>query len=343
MTRSQKRPTQADVARAAGVSQAMVSYVLNNNSKISVPDETRQRILDAIDDLGYVTNKAAQNLRTQRTNMIAVIVPDITNPFHTVFARGVQHVVREHGYEVIMYNTDRNVTEERTSLRFLQQGWVDGAIITSLHLQPEELLPVLEKHVPLVVQGPNIMPDRLDGYPLDSLYVDDIAAAEMAVEYLFEQGHTRIGMIAGKVGTPPRLRRENGYRQAHQNHNISIEEQLIKDGDFKEVDGYHAMQELLDIAPPVTAVFCASDLLAIGALTAVREANLRVPEDVAIIGYDDIPIARLVSPPLTTIAQFQEAMGQRAAEMLLARLNDEAPAKGQREKMPFELIKRGSA
>jgi LacI family transcriptional regulator len=321
----------------------MVSYVLNNNTKISVPDETRQRILDAIDELGYVTNKAAQNLRTQRTNMIAIIVPDITNPFHTVFARGVQRAVREQGYEVIMFNTDRNESDERSSLLFLQQGWVDGAIITSLHLQPEELLPVLDKHVALVVQGPNIMPDHLNGHPLDSLYVDDIAAAETAVDYLFEQGHTRIGMIAGKVGTPPRLRREKGYRQAHQHYHIEVEEALIMDGDFKEEDGYYAMQELLQVEPPVTAVFCASDLLAIGALTATREANLRVPEDIAIIGYDDIPIARLVSPPLTTIAQFQETMGQRAAEMLLARLNDEAPANGLREKMPFELIRRGSA
>jgi LacI family transcriptional regulator len=321
----------------------MVSYVLNNNTKISVPDETRQRILDAIDGLGYVTNKAAQNLRTQRTNMIAIIVPDITNPFHTVFARGVQRVVREQGYEVIMFNTDRNESDERSSLLFLQQGWVDGAIITSLHLQPEELLPVLDKHVPLVVQGPNIMPDHLNGHPLDSLYVDDIAAAETAVDYLFEQGHTRIGMIAGKVGTPPRLRREKGYRQAHQHYNIEVEEALIMAWDFKEEEAYYAMQELLQVEPPVTAVFCASDLLAIGALTATREANLRVPEDIAIIGYDDIPIARLVSPPLTTIAQFQETMGQRAAEMLLARLNDEAPANGLREKMPFELIRRGSA
>jgi LacI family transcriptional regulator len=275
--------------------------------------------------------------------MIAIIVPDITNPFHTVFARGVQRVVREQGYEVIMFNTDRNESDERSSLLFLQQGWVDGAIITSLHLQPEELLPVLDKHVPLVVQGPNIMPDHLNGHPLDSLYVDDIAAAETAVDYLFEQGHTRIGMIAGKVGTPPRLRREKGYRQAHQHYNIEVEEALIMAGDFKEEDGYYAMQELLQVEPPVTAVFCASDLLAIGALTATREANLRVPEDIAIIGYDDIPIARLVSPPLTTIAQFQETMGQRAAEMLLARLNDEAPANGLREKMPFELIRRGSA
>lgn len=343
MAKIQKRPTQADVARVAGVSQAMVSYVLNDNPNVKVPDDTRQRILDAVQELGYVTNTAARNLRTQRTNMIAVVVPDITNPFHTVFARGVQRAVRGQGYEIIMYNTDRNLDEERISLRFLQQGWVDGAIITSLHLQPEDLLPVLEKQIALVVQGPNIMPDCVEEYPLDSLYVDDPAAAETAVEYLIQQGHTRIGMIAGKVGTPPRLRREQGYRQAHHNHDLPVDEALIIDGNFKEEDGYYAMQELLRIRPNVTAVFCASDLMAIGALMAVKEADLRVPDDIAIIGYDDIPIARLVSPALTTIAQFQEAMGERAAEMLLARLNDEAPSRGQREEMPFELVKRGSA
>lgn len=338
-----KRPTQLDVAHLAGVSQAMVSYVLNDNSNISIPDDTRQRIIDAIRELGYVPNRTARSLRTQRTNTIACVVPDITNPFHTVFARGLQKVAEQHDYDVVLYNTDRIPAKEHKFLQILQEGRVDGVVMTALHVTAEDFLPLLERNIPVVVQGPKIIPSLVKGYPLDSLHVNDVAAAATAVSFLLEKGHTRIGMIAGDPDTPPRRRREQGYRQTLAAHRISIDEALIRGGGFREEGGYRSMQNLLNLPQPPTAVFAASDVMAIGAMMAIRDAGLDVPGDVAIVGFDDIPIAKLISPPLTTIAQFEGKLGQRAAEMLFDRLHHQAPDIGLREEMPYQLIVRASA
>jgi LacI family transcriptional regulator len=321
----------------------MVSYVLNNNANISIPPETRQRILDAIAQLDYVPNRAARELRTNQTRTIMCVVPDITNQFHTVFARGIQKVTRQHGYEFILYNTDRSASIERGSLQFIQQGRVDGVIMTVFYVRATDLIPLLEKGIAVVAQGPNIMPRQVRDYPLDSLHVDDSGAAHAAMTYLIERGHERIGMIAGNVGSPPRIRRERGYRETLREHGIEVDEALIVDGDFQIEGGYLGMKELLAQSPLVTAVFAASDLMAIGALRAIKEVGLTVPDDISIIGFDDIPLARLVTPALTTVAQFQEEMGVRAAQMLFERLEESAPDGGRHEVMPYELIVRESA
>lgn len=336
------KPTQADVAIRAGVSQAMVSYVLNNNSELSIPMETRQRILNTIEELGYVPDSIARSLRTRKTLTIACVIPDITNPFHPVFAQGVQEVAEQYNYDLLLYNTNRMVEKEWKSIQILRQGRVDGVIITPLHLKAEDLLPVLE-NIPVVVQGPLEMPLQVGDFPLDSLRVNDRAAAHAAVSFLIERGHTRIGLIAGQKGTPPRQEREAGYLQALSGHQIAVDESLIQDSDFKEAGGYQSMQALLRLSPPPTAVFAISDLMAVGALIAVKEAGLKIPEDIALVGFDDIPIAKLVNPALTTIAQFQAKLGRRAAEMLFERLTGSAPKIGRREEMPYELIVRDSA
>jgi LacI family transcriptional regulator len=186
-----KRPTQFDVAQLAGVSQAMVSYVLNDNPNISVPNETRQRVLDAMDELGYVPNRAAQMLRTQRTNTIACVVPDITNAFHTQFARGLQSVAEQYEYDLVLYNTDRVPAKESKFLQRLQEGRVDGVIMTALHSTPEDFLPLLEMNIPVVIQGPNVMPTKVNGFPLDSLFVDDVAASATAVSFFLEKKKNR--------------------------------------------------------------------------------------------------------------------------------------------------------
>lgn len=339
---AKKRPTQADVARIAKVSQAMVSYVVNNNSALSVPMETRQRILDAIDELGYVPDKIARSLRTRRTSTIACVIPDITNPFHPVFAQGLQRVAERYGYDLILYNTEREVERERKVVQSLQEGRVDGVAITPLYLSAEELRGLLEMHLPVVVQGMRTMPLQLDGFPIDTLYVNNVAAACTAVTYLIRRGHTRIGMIGGQRDTPAGYDRLLGYRQALEEYHIALDEDLVQKSDFKEEGGYHSMQALLALDDRPTAVFAASDLMAVGALVAIKEMGLRVPNDIALIGFDDIPIAKLVSPSLTTIAQFQDKLGQRAAEMLFERLNGQAGDSGRCEEMPFQLIERES-
>ncbi len=335
-----RRPTQADVARLANVSQATVSYVLNSNSAISVPEVTRQRILSAVHELGYVPNGIARSLRTQKTYMIAAVIPDITNPFYPAFERGVQEAAEASGYDLIVFNTGGIAEKERRCVRSLQQGRVDGVVAVFFHLKAEDLRPLLERNVALVrLEAVKKGVSSLN-LPLDNLYVDNVAASRTAVEHLIGRGHQRIGMIAGQSG--PRQARVRGYRAALAAHRLPLDEALILDGDFSEDGGHRAMQSLLDGPQPPTAVFAANDVMAMGALVAIREAGLGVPEDVAVVGFDDIPAAGLITPRLTTVAQFQENLGVRAAEMLLERLDGSAPEQGRSEEMPYELIVRES-
>ncbi len=341
-TTSRRRPTQVDVARQAGVSQAMVSYVLNDNSNIVIPDVTRRRVLAAIEDLGYIPNRAARSLRTQRTNMIACVVPDIANPFHTSFARGLRAVAEEHQHDVVLYYTDRQATKEYKFLDLLLEGLADGVIMTPLHLDAADLVPILERGIPVVVQGASDVPTDIGGIPLDSVHVDDVAAAHTAVSFLLDGGHHRVGMLTGEQDTAPQRLREQGYEQALRDHGITFDPELVVSGDFREEGGYRGTQTLLGVSPAPTAIFAASDMMAVGAILAIRDAGLSVPDDVAIVGFDDIPLARLINPPLTTIAQSEDAIGRRAAEMLFERLADR-DLPGRREQMPFELIIRRSA
>ena len=170
--------------------------------------------------------------------------------------------------------------------------------------------------------------------------MDNVAAARAAVGYLIGRGHTRIGVLDGLHG--PGGVRVRGYHQALAEHRIPADESLIREGDFKEDGGYRAMRELLELSPRPTAVFAANDMMAMGALVAIREAGLEIPGDVALMGFDDTPTTRLVTPPLTTVTQFQEKLGRRAAEMLFERLDGTAPEHGRYEEMPYELIVRES-
>ncbi len=337
MTRK-KRPTQADVARLADVSQSTVSQVLNNNLAIVVPPVTRQRVLDAIQALGYVPDGAARSLRTRKTYTLASIIPDITNPFYPAVERGIQDVAERHGYDLIVYNTDGIAEKERKCLHSVQRSRVDGVIGVFFHTNAEHLRPLLERNIPVVrLEG---RPQELGSWPLDTLFIDSVGGARTGVGYLIGRGHARIGMIVGSKGPGPA--RLLGYHQAHSEAGLPHLESLIQAGDFTEQGGYQAMRALLNLSPRPTAVFAANDLIAMGALVALREAGLVVPEDMAVMGFDDIPAAKLMRPALTTITLFQDKLGRRAAEMLLERLEGTAPEGGRCEESPYELIIRES-
>ena len=339
MNRSQKRRvTQADVAKLANVSQAMVSYIVNENGTLSIPDETRQRILAAMDELGYVPNITARRLRSSKTYTIAGIIPDITNPFYPAFERGIQDVADQRGYDLIMYNTDGSEDKERKYVHSLMQGRVDGVVGVFFHLTAKDLIPLLDQNLHIVrLEAMQKQPGPL---PLDNIYIDNIAAAADAVNYLINRGHRRIGMLASHEG--PSQFRATGYRQALAEHDIPVDEAYIYEGAYNEDGGYQTMQKLLERKGLPSAVFAANDLMAMGAMVAIREAGLAIPEDIAVVGFDDIPGANLVFPSLTTIAQYQREMGQRAAEMLFERLNGTAPSTGRSVQMPYRLIVRAS-
>jgi LacI family transcriptional regulator len=330
-----KRPTQNDIAQLAGVSQATVSQVLNRSTAVSIPEETRQRVLDVIRQLGYVPDRNARSLRTSKTFTIAAIIPDITNPFYPAFVRGIQDIAETNDFDLIIYNTDGDLEKEQKCLHSVRKNQVDGLIATLFHLTCDDLarldIPVVHLFQPS------------DCTPVDVIYIDNVAAARAIVNHLIGRGYTSIGMIAGVEDTPPRARRIQGYSQALSEHHIPLQEMLIRGGDYTEAGGYQGMKELLSLPTRPRAVFAANDLMAMGAMLAVREAGLRVPQDIAIAGFDDIPAAKLVDPPLTTVTQFQEQIGRRATEMLFDRINGTAPEEMRAVEMAFQLILRQSA
>ena len=338
-TRGKRRATQADVAQRAQVSQALVSYVVNNNQGVSIPNATRRRIESAMRELGYVPNITARRLRSNKTLTVAGIIPDITNPFYPAFERGIQDTLDDNGYDLVMYNSDGDRCKEERYVRSLLQGGVDGVVGVFFHLNAKDLLPLIEGDI--FVIRLEAQAKSAGALPLDNIFIDNVAASRRAVDYLIERGHRRIGMLSSTEG-PARFR-EKGYLQAIRARELSRDPGLIATGSFNEDGGYQAMRCLLAQDARPTAVFAANDLMAMGAMMAMREAGLAAPDDIAVIGFDDIPSARLVYPALTTIRQFQRQMGQRAAEMLLERLGGQAGESGRSVSMPYELVIRDSA
>jgi LacI family transcriptional regulator len=333
-----RRPTQADVAQLAGVSQTAVSLILNKADP-TIPDETRQRVLAAAQTLGYVPDRAARGLRTNKSYTIASIIPSITNPFYPAFERGIQDVAEEHEYNLVIYNSDGIAEKERRALLSAQQSRVEGLIVVLFQLGARSLLPLLDQNIAVV---------RLESHykepgeaPLDNLYIDNIAAARAAVTHLIQRGHRRIGVLARNEG--PGKVRVLGYHQALAAHCLAPDDTLMQQGEFTEEGGYEAMQRLLDLSERPTAVFAANDMMALGAMLAIQEAGLKVPHDIAVVGFDDIPTARLVNPPLTTVTHFQVDLGRRAAELLFERLTGAAPPHGRTVEMPYQLVVRKSA
>ena len=299
-----KRPTQADVARHAGLSQAMVSYVLNANTAVSVPEETRARVLAAMHELGYVPNRTARSLRTNKTLTVASIIPDIANPFYPAFVRGIQDVVDHHGYDLIMCNSDGVADKERKFLHSVEQGRADGMVGVFFHVSARELGDLLERGIAIVrLEAMRKPPGEL---PLDNIFVDSLAAARDAVTYLLARGYRNIAMLGNTPG--PGEARQQGYRQALQAAGISVRDEFVIRCDFTEAGGYAGMQALLALPARPDAVFAANDVMAMGALAALQAAGLQVPDDIAVMGFDDIPLARLLTPPSQPYASTRHSL-----------------------------------
>lgn len=340
------RVTQADVAKKAGVSRFTVSCVVNNLSggNVRISDETRQRVLEAVDALGYLPDRSARSLRTRKTNTIAGIIPDITNPFYPSVERAIQKVAEANGYDLIMYNTDGQAEKELKSLRSVQQNMADGAIVFLFSLDTAYLNELLDKNIAVVfIDNPQRSSFSTDRPGIDTIGIDDVQAAKEGVSYLIEKGYRPIGILTGPVG-PPRRRRMIGYQEALQDWGIPVEDRFVAEGsDYTEVGGQEAMLDLLSRPVLPRAIFTINDLMAMGAMIAIREAGLRIPEDIAILGFDDIPAAKLVSPALTTIRHHQEQLGETAAKILIDRLTSKHPIPKRNVLIPHSFIQRQSA
>ncbi len=331
-----RRATQWDIAREAGVSQATVSLVLRGVDSLGIAAATSARVRETAQALGYAPNRSARTLRTHQAEVIAVVVPDIGNPFYSSLLRGVQSVSDRAGYDVMTINTDGRAERERRVLTWGLEGRVDGVTGVFFTLRATDFRPLADAGV-AVVRIESVA--KRDGQlPIDNLYVDNRAAAAAATRYLLERGRRQIAMIAGQGG--PQDERSSGYAQALSA--CGLAPRLLIDAEFTETGGYRATLRMLDEDGRPDAIFAANDLMAIGAMAALRERGLSIPRDVAVIGFDDILVARLVTPALTTVSQFQQDLGAVAAETLLARLHHWAPAHGTSREMPYQLIERAS-
>jgi LacI family transcriptional regulator len=309
------QPTIQDVADHAGVSRATVSRVLNNNPRVDAV--LRERVLASVQALGYQPNRAARRLRANSSDVLGLIIPDIENPLFISIVRGVEDAAYEHQMNVVLCNTDDNPDKQRNYLEVLQAERVAGFIIVPNHEDDGGILnKVRQSGTPIVLL------DRLvSGFSTDSVKADNLHGAHVAIQHLVNLGHRRIAFIAGLQYITPGQERLQGYVAAMQAAGREIDPSLIMYGDFKLESGYELTRQLMTSANPPDAIFAANGLMTLGALRALHEMSIPIPQAVALIGFDDMPWAADLNPPLTVVAQPAYDLGQQAVQLLLRRIS----------------------
>ncbi|MBY0011549.1 LacI family DNA-binding transcriptional regulator [Paenibacillus typhae] len=304
-------PTIKDVAQKANVSIATVSRVLHNLGGYS--DKTKQKVDQTIKELKYQPNAIARGLINKRTQTIGVLFPDVSSAFSSDLLHGIDEFLHNHNYSVMVCNTDQDGKRTLKYLQLLREKQVDGILFSSEVLKKEYYDLLEDMRVPVV-----LISSQTDFPNVPYVKIDDFQAAYDAVDYLVAKGHRRIAMISGTKGDPiagtPRI---EGYRKALEAHGIAFNSRYLFYGDFMYESGSRAMKSILQKAPEVTAVFAASDEMAIGALSTAAQHGLNVPEDISIMGYDDLRLARMVNPPLTTVRQPLHDIGMIASGKLI--------------------------
>jgi LacI family transcriptional regulator len=326
----------ADVASRAGVSITTVSHVLSDRRPVAAA--TRQRVLDVIEDLGYRPSELARSLRTHRTHTVALLIPDITNPFYPMLARGLQDALRAGGYHSVVCNTDGDRDEELRFLEEMTARSVDGIVIVGFGTDEKHLARVVAAGVPVVAFGPQF-----------SLAVGDVVAADdqvgmaEATRYLLGKGFDPIGFVGPSAAGGPGRVRLHGYKDALRAAGGTVDDALIAGDDYTREAGAAAMRTLLDGRRPPRAVVCANDLIAIGVLDVARERGLAVPHDLAVVGFDDIEAASLTSPRLTTIVNPAYDEGRTAGQLMLSRLTGDDDGPHRKVILGCRLVVRESA
>ena len=308
-----------DIASMAGVSKGTVSRVINNNPE-GVSEETREKILKLIDEVGYVPNKMARSITVAETKTIGLIIPDVQNPFFPQVIRGVEDCAMENGYTVFLCNSDSDIKKEQKYLYTFLEKRVDGIIInTSGDLNDKKLTALIHKsNIPIVILDRKIK--ELSRYP--GVYVDNARAAREGVSYLIENGASNIAYIAGVKDVYTVEERLKGYCMALEDAGIIINKGYLSYGGYNIHSGYERTREMLTDNPEIDGIFAGCDTIAIGVLKALRELNKKVPEDIQLLGFDNITMSGEMVPPITTVSQPMYDMGYQAARMLLASIQD---------------------
>jgi LacI family transcriptional regulator len=306
-------PSIYEVARVAGLSVATVSRALNDKGPVRA--ETRQRVLDAVERLGYVPHSAARMLSTRKTMSIGVLLPDMHGAFFSEIVRGIDLAARAAGYHLLVSGSHSDAAETAALLQTLH-GRVDGLILMAPALGGAWLQKALPRRVPVVL----INDDGTDGRH-DSLRIDNRRGARLAVEHLLALGHRAVAFLGGPEGNADAAERLAGYREALVAAGLPLSRHLELAGDFGEESGLQAGAKVAALVPRPTAIFAANDAMAIGCLAALREHNLRVPEDLSLVGFDDVPIARYLTPALTTVQVPIAELGRQAMACLLSSID----------------------
>jgi DNA-binding LacI/PurR family transcriptional regulator len=328
-------PTIRDVAAYAGVSPATVSRVLNNYPFMR--PEVRVKVLAGVAELGYERNRVAQRLRASRSFVVGIVVTDVTNPFLNSIMATIEAVFSEHGYSVLMSNTGSDPQKELNYLSMMESEGVAGIAIAPTSENVNRVAELAESGIPIVV-----IDRRTTHAPLDCVLSDNLGGAQLAVEHLIALGHRQIGHVGGPIQVTSGRERLEGYRLAMERAGLTVEPGWIRIGDHKYEGGYQNTVALLDDHPELTALFIENNMMSLGALTALHDQRVAIPNHLSIVGFDDLPWYSVLNPPLTVIAQATSAIGSRAASLLLERI--ERPSLPARtDVLPTTLIVRGSS
>ena len=311
----EKSPTIHQVAARAGVSTATVSRVLATADGVS--QELTARVLAAVAELGYRPNRAARNLRKRVVQIVGLVISDIQNPFFTSVVRGIEKVLEEHGYTLLLSNTDEDPQREMLHLATLSAEGVAGILLAPAQSDSVELRRFIRSGPPLVIIDRSVV-----GMSVDTVKVNNEEGTFHAISHLIAQGHRHIALISGPDQITTAHERRLGYQRALATAGIDRVADYIQVSDFRQAGGYAAMMCLLNLPQPPTAILTANNLMTLGALQAIHDRSLRIPQDIAIVGFDDMPWAASLQPPLTAVAQPTFELGVAAAQLLLDRIHD---------------------
>ncbi len=330
----EKKVTIKDVAKHAGVTAAVVSRVFNNDETLNIKEETRAAVFEAIKTLDYRPNSIARSLRTSTSNAVGVLVPDIMNPFFTEIIKGIQIASKLSDFSIVLCDTSDNPEDEKRYIDVLRSQLVDGIILGSSYVEDDVIDTLTHSDMKYVMLN-----RASSNSPAPYVKTNDTKGLMLAVQHLVELGHKKIAHLTGPLYADTALRRLEGYRKALKQYGIEYNSKYIVETKFDEESGYEACKELLKLDERPTAICAANDLVAIGAMRAISEAGLRVPDDISIVGYNDIWVASRLAPPLTTIHTPLLEMGQLSFQMLMDCINEKDDVQEKIVLEPFLVIR----
>jgi LacI family transcriptional regulator len=314
-----KKPTIKDIANLAKVSPTAVSMALNDSHRIG--EETRKRILRIVKEFNYQPNFVARSLVSKKSRTLGLIITTIMNPFYPELAKGIEDKAMELGYNIILCSTKYDLKLEKYYIDILRSKGVDGIIFSSVEANDSNIKPLIEDRFPFILVNRRIHHRLLDK-KIDYIVLDNVLGGYMAMEHLYNLGHRRIGVIAGSLKTSTAIERTGGVKKLLKDYGLKLNPDLLMECNFSKELAYNAMKKFLSIKKPPAAIFAENDYMALGAREAILDSGLKIPEDVALVGFDDIVITGLKGVEITTISQKKYEMGSLAVKILIDKIKN---------------------